>query len=215
MKDKIEDFLELSFSDHINIATESLGSSVPQLAPFITMVNSYKGEMANKRLIKYYEELNMKLNRIEVDIRSIKDKNKKEISLIFEKLSELAMKDIKENKRTKFVNYFVKVILDAMANELSYDKVELYLQLLETMTDLEFKILGKIYIENEINSSEIEIKDVNSLVVLGTLDILKNRGLLTTGEHVTVKFTEKLGHYHESDFRLSELGESFVRYIFN
>lgn len=203
----------LTLKEKMQIATRSGLGSLPYAGSLFNWYFSYNDAIEDKRLREFVEKLSFIIEDLKFEIEQVSDESKEVISLVIERVSKDVIDEIREEKRSAYLNYLRSLFSQAKSDQPLTNEVELFLSILEHITLLEIQVLKKVKNEEEgIDIDEISIDNVEAHLIMGATSMLKDKGLLVGGQNITFGFSPETGHFSGGRVKVGKFGQKFIEY---
>jgi hypothetical protein len=206
------DTTRLTFKEHVKLITREIGLNLPYVKYFFNWYFSYEDAKEIKRIEGFIEKLAMTIEELKFKVDNISEDNKATIVLALNKVIRNISTEIIEEKRQAYLNYLKNLFKDSQNDDIVFNEHELFLSTLENITLLEIQILKIVNKLGKVNTQNIYIDGVDSYLIQATCQNLKNKGLLLSGDLLTIVYNPLTGHIPVSDVQLSEFGNRFFKY---
>lgn len=201
----------LSRKEHFDLVVEQGLKSIPGMGFVAEHYYMVQDEKRFKRLEEYFEMLQNRMENREFLIKEDSEEWMDQLTHLIEKVLDNVEKESIKDKRKLFANYTANLFSSNLSEKEIVYESELILEILIRLTYIDLIILNSFFIQNEENVliKDISVNGLDQYGVLGTVNNLKNAGLLKSTPH-----SISLGGYIDNNLNemvsISSFGYKFI-----
>ncbi|MGY4689359.1 hypothetical protein [Salibacterium sp. K-3] len=197
---------KLSAKEKIEISVQTGLQIVPYVGPALsTAYFSTKQEKRLKRIESFYSELATHIKEQNIQLPPLKEHDEECLTSLIENLNEYIESEHSRKKRAYFKNFFINSLQQPTIVE-NYDERKIFLEVLASMTILEFEVLLSF---SEEYKHLVEELDFENRIIPIAKSRLETSGLLDAS--YTSETFPGSSSIHK-DLKITNIGENFIKF---